>query len=162
MTFQIAFDRLIGNEGGYSNNPADPGGETMWGVTLTVARWNGYNGAMKDLPRATAQAIYEKQYWMPIHGEELPFPVAFQVFDAAVNHGVQEAVKLLQAACGVLIDGQIGPQTIGAAGGRLVGLKYLADRLRYYAAIPGTTFDHGWMNRTAMNLDWLYTDLAAP
>lgn len=52
MNFDTAFDRLLGNEGGYVNNPADPGGETNWGVTVAVARASGYTGAMRDMTRA--------------------------------------------------------------------------------------------------------------
>ena len=52
-SFDDAFKALIGSEGGYSFNPADPGGETMWGVTARVARASGYAGPMKDLPLET-------------------------------------------------------------------------------------------------------------
>ncbi|MCZ3110867.1 hypothetical protein NYZ20_18695, partial [Acinetobacter baumannii] len=72
MNFDQAFDALIGHEDGYSNNPADPGGETMWGVTLTVARASDYTGPMKDLPRDTAKAIYRAQYWDAVRADQLP------------------------------------------------------------------------------------------
>ena len=62
--FNEAFDALIGNEGGYSNNAADPGGETMWGITKRVAVASGYMGQMKDLPRETAKQIAKKNYWL--------------------------------------------------------------------------------------------------
>ena len=55
--FNWAFDLLMGHEGGYSNNPKDPGGETMWGITARVARAWGYSGPMKSLPRETAKQI---------------------------------------------------------------------------------------------------------
>ena len=56
--FNRAFTELLGNEGGYSNNPNDPGGETNWGITLAVARANGYVGAMKDMDQSFAKRIY--------------------------------------------------------------------------------------------------------
>ena len=59
-SFDDAFDALIGNEGGYSNNPKDPGGETMWGITARVARAAGYTGPMRDLPRDTAKAPFRR------------------------------------------------------------------------------------------------------
>lgn len=62
-TFDDAFTALIGNEGGYSFNPADPGGETMWGVTARVARGNGYPGAMKARPLSAAKQIAKTAYW---------------------------------------------------------------------------------------------------
>ncbi|WP_454694039.1 glycosyl hydrolase 108 family protein [Achromobacter aegrifaciens] len=95
MNFDQAFDRLIGHEGGYSNHPDDPGGETMWGVTIAVARANGYAGPMRSLPRDVAKAIYRAHYWDEVKADSLPFPVAFQVFDAAVNHGTGQAAKRL-------------------------------------------------------------------
>ena len=98
MNFDQAFDRLIGHEGGYANSPSDPGGETMWGVTKNVARANGYEGSMMNLPRDTAKAIYRKQYWNAIQADKLPEALRFHVFDAAVNSGNKQAVKWLQRA----------------------------------------------------------------
>ena len=45
------------------NNPADRGGATKYGITEAVARTNGYQGNMKDLPLNVAKAVYKKQYW---------------------------------------------------------------------------------------------------
>lgn len=56
--FDKAFVELLGNEGSYSNDPHDPGGETMWGITIAVARENGYVGAMKDMDQSIAKTIY--------------------------------------------------------------------------------------------------------
>ena len=53
---------VIEREKGYSNNPADAGGETMWGITVATARRLGYTGPMRDLPRDTAAAIYMREY----------------------------------------------------------------------------------------------------
>mgnify|MGYP002715655281 FL=1 len=57
MNFDKAFDILMVHEGGYSNNPRDPGGETMWGITSQVARKHGYMGPMRDLPLTEAKRI---------------------------------------------------------------------------------------------------------
>ncbi|CUJ80982.1 glycoside hydrolase family 108 protein [Achromobacter sp. 2789STDY5608628] len=105
--FYTAFDRLIGHEGGYSNHPDDPGGETMWGITVAVARANGYAGAMCDLPRDAAKNIYRAQYWDKVRADSMPFSVAFQVFDAAVNHGSGQAARFLQRAVGRTSTAQI-------------------------------------------------------
>ena len=86
--FEDAFRALIGSEGGYSFNPHDPGGETMWGVTARVARSAGYAGAMKDLPLDTARQIAKQKYWDPLHLDELDPRVAFQIFDANYNGGL--------------------------------------------------------------------------
>jgi lysozyme family protein len=152
--FDEAFTALIGNEGGYSFNPADPGGETMWGVTERVARAYGYTGAMKDMPRDTAKAIAKKFYWDPLHLDEFDPRVAFQVFDAAYNGG--RPAQWLQQAAGVTADGVIGAITIAAvraADPMKLIMRFSAYRLQYLGNL-GTwpTFGHGWANRIANNL----------
>jgi lysozyme family protein len=153
-SFDDAFDALIGNEGGYSNNPADPGGETMWGVTARVARATGYTGLMKDLPRDTAKAIAKKLYWDPLRLDELDARVAFQIFDANYNGG--HPVIWMQGAAGAPVDGLIGPQTIAAVQAvdplRFL-LRWNALRLRYFTSLnTWPTFGKGWANRIANNL----------
>lgn len=161
-SFDTAFDRLIGFEGGYSNHPADPGGETMWGVTAAVARANGYVGAMRDLPRETAKAIYRKQYWNAVCADHLPFVVAFQVFDAAVNHGPANAAKWLQGAVGTAQDGVMGPITLAAAARmvpHLLALLFNARRLAFYTDLPTwPDFGRGWARRVAQNLTYAAGD----
>lgn len=155
MNFDQAFDRLLGHEGGYSNNPADPGGETMWGVTLRVARANGYQGPMRDLPRDTAKAIYRKLYWDAVKADQLPDTVRFDMFDGAVNSGVSQSIKWLQRAAGVADDGSIGPQTLAAvaAAGAGISAKFNGQRLEFMADLPTwSSFGRGWARRIASNL----------
>lgn len=152
--FDVAFANLLGNEGGYSNNPADPGGETNHGVTEKVARKWGYTGRMIDLPVATAGMIAKSEYWDPYSCDQLPLPIAFQVFDTAYNGGFP--AKWLQQALGVTADGNIGAQTIAAARGCNVWQAvacFNSWRLSYYTSL-GTwgTFGKGWTNRIAANL----------
>jgi lysozyme family protein len=158
MNFDEAFDRLIGHEGGYSFSPSDPGGETMFGVTATVARANGYQGPMKALPRDTAKAIYKARYWAPICADELPEGLRFHVFDAAVNSGVSQAVKWLQRLAKVSDDGAIGPLTLAAAAklGPEAGGAYSGVRLEFMANLPTWgAFGRGWARRIASNLQAL-------
>lgn len=156
MNFDQAFDRLIGHEGGYSNSPSDPGGETMFGVTKNVARANGYEGAMMNLARETAKAIYRKQYWDAIQAERLPEALRFHVFDAAVNSGTKQAVKWLQRVAGVVDDGAIGPMTIAAAeklNGYAAAAQYSGVRLDFMTSLPTWgAFGRGWARRIASNL----------
>lgn len=70
--FVSAWSRLLENEGGYSDHPADTGGRTMWGITESVARAHGYEGDMRDLPQSVAMQIAHDSYWIPIRGDELP------------------------------------------------------------------------------------------
>lgn len=158
MTFDEAFDRLIGHEGGYANHPSDPGGETMWGVTARVARANGFRGDMRDLPRDKAKQIYCDLYWSPVHANELPESLRFDVFDAAVNSGVQQAVKWLQRVVGAKPDGVIGPLTLRAVAtaDALTPARFLGVRLQFMTDLPTWgAFGRGWARRVAANLQRL-------
>lgn len=156
MNFDTAFTKLLGHEGAYSNHPNDPGGETMWGVTIAVARANGYTGAMRNMPVAVAKAIYRKEYWDRTKCDQLPAEVRFDVFDMAVNSGVGFAARTLQKAVGAVVDGVIGPNTIKAASvtdpARLVA-RINGHRLELMAGLPTwPTFGKGWARRIAANL----------
>jgi len=153
--FCKAFHELLGNEGAYSNHPDDPGGETMWGVTKRVARNWGYTGEMKELPVETAKMIYKKLYWHDLY-EILPYIVAFNIFDAGVNHGTRTSVKWLQKVLEVDVDGIIGNNTISAAlcmnPYKLVML-FNSERLSFYTRLrTWKSFGKGWTNRVAHNL----------
>lgn len=152
--FDDAFTQLMGNEGGYSNNPADPGGETMWGITKRVAVANGYTGAMQDLPQATAKAIAKAEYWDRYSCDSFDPRIGFQVFDAAYNGG--PAAQWLQEAAGVQADGVIGPVTIAAvqaADPLRIIMRFDSYRLTYLASLDTfPTFGRGWANRIAHNL----------
>lgn len=150
-----AFTELLGNEGGYTNNPNDPGGETNWGITVAVARENGYIGAMQDMDQSVAKAIYEKKYWLPAF-DQLPYPIAFQVFDAAVNSGVGQAVRWLQRSIGVADDGKLGPvtlQAIQAVDPMKLVLLFNAERLMFMTNLTTWgSFGKGWARRISNNL----------
>jgi lysozyme family protein len=153
-SFDDAFDALIGNEGGYSNNPKDPGGETMWGVTARVARSYGYVGPMKDLPRDTAKAIAKKLYWDPLSLDSFDPRVAFQIFDANYNGG--HPVIWMQGAAGSPVDGLIGPKTISAVQAvdplRFM-MRWNSLRLTYFTSLKTwPDFGKGWARRIASNL----------
>ena len=154
--FDKAFELLIGNEGGYVNNPKDPGGETNWGITRAVAVDNGYTGSMKLMPKETAKQIYKKMYWDKLQCDQLGFVVAFQLFDAGVNHGNSQAVKFLQRALSVVDDGVIGAKTIAAANSLddlQIVMLFNAERIEFYTALKTfSTFGKGWVRRVASNL----------
>lgn len=160
--FKELFDRLMAHEGGYVNNPKDPGGETMWGVTKRVAREYGYNGSMRQLPKATAQAIADKLYWQAVQGDKLDKMIAWQLVDAAYNHGNRQAVKFLQKAVGVTADGIIGPKTLAAVAAKDkndVVFLFLAERLQFFTDLKTwPTFGRGWARRVVGNLRWAAQD----
>jgi lysozyme family protein len=121
-------ETLIDREGGYVDNPADKGGPTCFGITETVARLNGYQGPMAQLPRDEAAAIYKRLYWLRPRFDEIAkrsAMLAAELFDTGVNMGPSVAVTFLQRALTALNrngkdypdlvpDGRIGPQTLAA------------------------------------------------
>lgn len=155
MTFDDAFEALIGHEGGYSNNPNDPGGETMFGITARVAYANGYHGVMRSLPLATAKQIAKSQYWDSVRADELPDGVRFDVFDASYNSGPKQAIKWLQRAANVNDDGIFGPGTLSAVKMADAGLpkRFNGHRLQFMTDLPTWgSFGKGWARRIAANL----------
>src|SRR3990167_5581215 len=153
--FDRAFTELLGNEGGYSNDPNDPGGETNWGITVVVARENGHICPMKDMDQSVAKAIYAKKYWLAAF-DQLPYPIAFQVFDAAVNSGVGQAVRWLQRSISVADDGKLGPitlQAIQTADTAKLVMLFNAERLMFMTNLSTWgNFGKGWARRIATNL----------
>lgn len=153
--FDQAFDDLLGNEGGYTNNPKDPGGETNWGITAAVAHENGYTGEMRCMPKDFAKLVYAKHYWRPAF-DNLPYAVAFQLFDGAVNSGPGQSTRWLQRAVGVVDDGVFGPKTAAAVAAMpvpAVVAGYNAERLLTMTSLPTwAVFGKGWARRIAGNL----------
>ncbi len=126
--FDTAFRRVVAIEGGYVDDPQDSGGKTRFGITERVARANGYDGDMRNLPLEVARNIYWRQYWAQLRLEqvaELAPSVAEEMFDTAVNMGTARAGVFLQRVLNALnnrgtlwadmvVDGLVGPVTIGA------------------------------------------------
>ena len=126
-------DGLIEREGGYVNHPADRGGATNFGITEGVARAHGFGGAMCDLPRREAVAIYRRLYWLRPRFDKVAMRsprLAAELFDSGVNMGPAVAATFLQRALTALNrsgkdypdlvpDGQIGAATLAALDGFL-------------------------------------------
>lgn len=147
MDFDKAFKIIIGHEGGYVNDPRDPGGETKYGVSKRAYP----NTDIANLSLDDAKAIYLKDYWNACRCEELPDKIKLMVFDTAVNQGVRVAVKLLQQSVRSDVDGIIGHNTVKAAN-RKNGDDLLADYTSYRAVrYAGTrnfdVYGRGWMKR---------------
>ena len=128
MTIDDLIDEVIAREGGYSDHPADKGGPTRWGITEAVARAHGYAGEMRAFPRAEAEAIYRRIYWLRPGldrvAERAP-ALAAELFDTGVNMGPAVAATFLQRTLNALnrgatdypdmrVDGMIGPVTLAA------------------------------------------------
>jgi len=146
--FDVCFERVIGAEGGYSNDVHDPGGETMYGIT----RRDHPDLWLSGPPTLEmAKSRYYDRYWLAAGCDKLPAPWDLLVFDAAVNQGLFPAAKAIQEALGVVADGRIGPITIAAAkraGKEAVALALAHRALRYSQTNGFARYGLGWLKRT--------------
>jgi len=152
MKFEDAFERLLGHEGRYVNNPADPGGETNWGISK-----RSYPELdIKNLQRWEAQAIYRRDFWSRVNADKLPDGVTFQLFDFAVNSGAETAVRYLQRAVGVADDGHWGPISqvaLDKLSEPDLIMLVLAERLDFMTRLKNwPDASRGWARRIATNL----------
>jgi len=154
MTFDLMFDRLIDHEGGYVNNPDDPGGETKWGIS----KRSYPNLIISKLTRNQAKDIYKKDFWERINADRLPDGVAFQLFDFAVNSGIETAVRYLQRALSVADDGHWGPISQKAADNTSESdmiMMLCAERLDFMTRLSNwSNAGKGWARRIAQNLKY--------
>ena len=155
--FTAALASVLSYEGGFSDDPLDPGGMTNKGVTRAVwSAWLGRPVSVKEMTELTAETVapmYKRKYWDAINGDELPDGLDHCVFDFAVNSGVGRAAKLLQSCLGVTADGQIGPKTLAAAAAcdvkKVIELYGLA-RLTFLKSLPHwSVYKNGWSTRVA-------------
>lgn len=165
--FDLALDHVLAMEGGWTDDPHDPGGPTNKGITLAVyARERGIEitsanlaelkSDLRSIPDSLVRSIYETRYWQPARCPALRPSLALMHFDASVNHGVGAAARFLQEALGVEIDGEIGPITLRAAGivePRQTLARYAAIRRQRYRALPHFwRFGRGWLRRVEATL----------
>lgn len=155
--FAACIPVILAAEGGFVDDPRDPGGATNHGITQrTLAAWRQApvtTQQVRALDATEAAAIYRAQYWAPLGCDALPRGVDLMVFDFGVNAGPARSLRLLQRAVGALPDGTLGPATLAklrAADPRAVIETLAALRLEYYRALPGfATFGRGWTSRVA-------------
>jgi lysozyme family protein len=106
----------LAREGGFQDDPNDEGNYrpdgTLVGTNFGISAAAYPTLDIRALTQADAEAIYQRDYWTRVQGEYLPLGVDLVVFDEAVNAGVSRSAKLLQAALGVVADGDIGPVTL--------------------------------------------------
>ena len=155
--FDACMPFIFKAEGGYADNPADPGGPTNFGITLGTLR--AYEGNpnltaedVKVLTRETAREIYRTAYWNRMQCGELPPGLDLEVFDFGVNSGPAESVKTLQRLVGVTQDGSIGPITLAAVGQFNVNdliSRFARARLAFYQSLDMPEFEKGWATRVA-------------
>lgn len=128
MSFDSYIEPLLEREGNYVNDRRDSGGETIFGITIAVARAHGYTDAMRNMSKAQARAIYRSAYWdaLKLDAVNAIMPtVADELLDTGVNLGIVQAGKFLQRALNafnqesmlyaeVPVDGLVGAMTLAA------------------------------------------------
>jgi lysozyme family protein len=172
-----AIPKILVHEGGYVNNPNDPGGPTNKGITIaTFRRYIKPNGTVADLKALTtgqAVVVYKRQYWDAVSADLLPSGVDYAVADFAVNSGPTRAAKYLQKIAGVSQDGRIGPATLAAVNAMNpndVINRLCDDRLAFMKRIRRGTlwseFGRGWARRVAevrsVSLSWVSIETVRP
>ncbi len=149
--FDNAIGQLLKHEGGYVNHPADPGGETNFGISK-----RSYPSVdIKNLTVETATEIYRHDYWQPIYGGIESQDIAAKIFDLGVNMGTCAAHRILQRALctighTVAVDGLFGPHTLTAVNAvyqdtMMVSIR--AEATMYYLGLGKMEFLNGWLRR---------------
>jgi len=155
--FDKCFALIIQDEGGYVNDPRDPGGRTNLGVTQR--NWETYlnrsvtETEMRKLTPSDVKTFYKVMYWDKLKGNQLPAGVDYAAFDLAVNSGVSRAARYLQQIAGVTQDGMIGPKSLDAiaACDPAQTVDALCDmRMDFLRRLPTfETYGKGWSRRVA-------------
>ena len=158
---------ILKNEGGYVNDPQDPGGATKYGISLRFLKGTGdlsfdldHDGDIDvddicNLIQENAEKLYLEKFYIPLRLDELKNEkLALQIMDMAINAGIKAAVKLLQVITGTKVDGVIGPKTIASANTFLdnIALLYMEKRKWFYLELIQDNpqlakYQTGWINR---------------
>lgn len=153
--FESSLAAVLHHEGGYVNNPKDPGGMTNLGCTKAVwEEWVKHpvtEADMRALTPADVTPLYRAKFWDKVKGDDLPAGLDYAVFDAAINSGPGRAAKWLQEVVGVTADGAIGPGTMKAVlavdPAELVS-AYSFKRMNFLRGLSAwPTFGKGWGRR---------------
>lgn len=160
--FQAFTDEVLKIEGGYVNDPNDPGGETNHGITLNTARKYGYKGSMRAMTKAEAKEIYRQLFWNGSLASNVMNDAAFNIYLLSIHSGNKQAILILQRAVGVKDDGVAGDDTMNAISNASKSLLIEAlcyRTLDFYVIIsPKTRYKYiqGWRNRllASRRINW--------
>lgn len=162
--FDTAFERVFRNEGGFQNDRKDRGNWTSGEVGVGKLVGTKYGLAAMtypelDIPNLTlaeAKVVYKRDWWDKLGMDKFRPAMQYQMFDAAINHGMHNATQFLQRAAGAKDDGIIGPKTRAAVAGVELNdllMCFLAERLEFMTVISTwPRFGKGWARRIAHNL----------
>jgi lysozyme family protein len=162
-------DDILRREGGFSDHPNDRGGPTKYGITIhTLSRYLGrpaQRHEVQSLSVEIARDIYERIYYINPRLDKLPESIQPFIFDSAVNHGPQQAIRFIQSVCNqagylppLAVDGIMGPNTLKGVEwaeqemGDLFYKALIEERRNFYYTIvkfrpSQKVFLKGWLNR---------------
>ena len=164
MYFEDAFHFVIMHEGGYVNDPDDPGGETNHGISKRAYP----NLDIKNLTSEDAKRIYKDDYWLKIAGDwcaaRIDSRFAIIAFDTAVNLGVDQTVKFIQRICceqgfPVEVDGKMGPITRSVmldCDPLPLAISLLTKRLAHYSILNKPKYFRGWVGRVTDLMEFAF------
>ena len=168
--FDNAFDRVIGHEGGFQDDVRDRANWTSGTCGVGECKGTKYGLAamtyptldIRNLTLDQARAIYKRDWWDKLGMDKYPPALAYQMFDAAINHGSGRAIQFLQKAVGTTADGIIGSKTLAAIAAIDINdllLLFLAERLQYFTEVKTwKTYCTGWTRRVVQNLRYAAED----
>ena len=167
--FGSIFEYILSVEGGYSNDKADKGGKTKYGIIEVEARKYGYQGDMKNLTKEIAEDIYKNKYYLSNNLDKIKDKrVALSIADWTINSGnwgtkkAQQAVNILKGEI-LVVDGVLGEKSIEAINSirpEMFLNQYHVLQRRFYQAIVDhnasqKVFLKGWLNRVVRKEEYI-------
>ena len=166
--FNLAFENVLKNEGGFTNDPQDSGGATNWGITIhdlsVYLRRSASVEEVRRMSKLTARAIYKSKYWDSLSLDAVNDDgVALVIFDQGVLRGIGTIARAVQRILGVVVDGHFGPKTLAAINAADPG--WLITKIEQQAeeayreivrrSPKNQKFLKGWINRAKRLLNWI-------
>lgn len=170
-TFEIAFNDVIIKEGCFTSDPNDRGNWTSGVVGKGELKGTKYGISAMSYPRLDiknltpddVKAIYYRDFWAEYSLDLFEPVLSLQLFDAIVQHGASNAIKMLQKALGLTPNGLMGvslTNAVRASNQKELALKFISQRLSFYAQIKTfNLYGKGWVNRMVKNLNQTITYL---
>ena len=164
MIFDVAFDRVFINEGEFQNDPSDRGNWTsgqvgvgeLKGTKFGISAMSYPGLDIEHLSRYEAKQIYKRDWWDAFGMDQFRPAMSYQMFDAAIHHGMFYATTMVQRAAGTTPDGVIGPKTRAAVASKDINdllMLFLAVRLEFMTNVSTwRQYGRGWARRIAHNL----------
>ena len=157
-SYDEALRRLLAHEGGYTNDPSDPGGPTNFGITIADYRKyvkpDATAADVKAMRVEEAKGIYRARYWDALACDDLPAGIDYAVFDYGVNSGIGRSGRVLRRVLKLADDtGAVSDEVIAAAGvsdARAAIVAICDERLRFLQSLKTwDVFGKGWGRRVA-------------